>query len=801
MGKTTLARAVLHHPDVLSKFEHRFFVSAESATNSIELAALVGLHVGLNPGQDLTKPVIQYFSKQPICLLILDNLETAWEPMQSRDGVEKFLSLLTDVDHIALMITMRGAERPAQVHWSHPFLMPLQPLSDDAARQTFIDITDNPHDIHGMNQLLQVTDNMPLAVNLIAHLADYEGCSNVLVRWEAERTSLLSTGYDKKSNLEASIAVSVSSPRVTAGSKELLSLLSILPDGLSDIELLQSSLPIRNILGCKAILLATSLAYQDNKKRLRSLIPVREYIHRHLPSSQSLTQPLCKYFHLLLDLYKKYNSEQLQPVIIQITSNLGNLQELLRQRLHSNDPDLADTIYCILSLNSFYRVTGHTCTPLMDYIPSAISQPCGHQLQACWLIEALLSNIPHPILPMNQLITQVSAQFQHVSDPALEAQLYWAAGMYYNYEWDASAIHFFEKALSLATLCGNIHQQCNALLGIARVKSRVGDHSAVKAHTRKVQRLSKLSTNLYQEARALWIEAGSSTRIGDYQNSIACHETASNILRLCGLSGGSLDYNIRMSQAEVYQLKSEYAQARSFHVQMVEPISADPTAEGHAYGLVNIAEIDVMIGGTAENVQKNLDKARSLFKSLKMAIENFYCDMILADLKLREGNIISAGALFHNCIKMCQGRGVEVVLYCLERLADITRWSVPKYDWEFTWPVVYLVHAYQLKEKLPLHKALLFLGDVFVSHRDESTAHILFTVALEGFSHMDVHRSRAQCMLRLGDIANKQGNPLQAIELWKEARPLFEQSLQAKDVTQIDARLACVEAIQEKKIG
>ena len=104
MGKTTLARAVLHCPDVSSKFEQRFFVSAESATTSIELAALIGLHVGLNPGQDLTRPVVQYFARKPPSLLILDNLETAWEPKQSRGGIEEFLSLLTEVEHLALIV-------------------------------------------------------------------------------------------------------------------------------------------------------------------------------------------------------------------------------------------------------------------------------------------------------------------------------------------------------------------------------------------------------------------------------------------------------------------------------------------------------------------------------------------------------------------------------------------------------------------------------------------------------------------------------------------------------------------------
>jgi hypothetical protein len=57
---------------------------------------------------------------------------------------------------------------------------------------------------------------------------------------------------------------------------------------------------------------------------------------------------------------------------------------------------------------------------------------------------------------------------------------------------------------------------------------------------------------------------------------------------------------------------------------------------------------------------------------------------------------------------------------------------------------------------------------------------------------MDVHRSRAECMLRLGDISKGQGDILKVVELWTTARPLFEQSSQAKQVENIDQRLAGV---------
>ncbi|KAJ7142584.1 P-loop containing nucleoside triphosphate hydrolase protein, partial [Mycena epipterygia] len=301
MGKTSLAKAALHHPDVATKYETRLFVAADSVTTSIELASLIGSHLGLNPEKDLTKPVIQNLSTGPSCLLVLDNLETPWEPLESRGGVEELLSLLTDIQQLALIITMRGAERPAKVRWTHPFLGPLQPLSYDAARQTFIEIADDCHDSKEIDKLLQLTDNMPLAVDLIAHLVDYEGSSNVLARWEIEKTSMLSAGYGKGSNLDSSIAMSLASPRMAshAGAKDLLSLLSILPDGISDVELDHCNLPIKDILACRAILLQTSMVYRDNKNRLKSLVPIREHIKNLYPPSPPLFHPLCQYFRSL----------------------------------------------------------------------------------------------------------------------------------------------------------------------------------------------------------------------------------------------------------------------------------------------------------------------------------------------------------------------------------------------------------------------------------------------------------------------------------------------------------------------
>ncbi|KAJ6513499.1 P-loop containing nucleoside triphosphate hydrolase protein, partial [Mycena vulgaris] len=302
MGKTSLARAVLHHPTVTEKYgQHRFFVACDSTSSKDELVTLVGAHLGLKPTKNLAKLILHHFTTNPACLLILDNLETVWEPAEIRRDIEEFLSLVTEIKHLALIITMRGTERPASVRWTRPFLPALKPLTQDAARQTFIDIADVGHDSDDIDKILLLTANMPLAIDLIAHLVDSEGCSQVLARWKGEKTSMISDGYDRRSNLDLSISMSLSSPRIMSvpHCQDLLSLLSMLPDGLSDIDLVHSKLPIEDILSCKAALLSTSLAYCDDRRRFKVLVPIQEYMARSYPPMDYLIQALLNYFHQL----------------------------------------------------------------------------------------------------------------------------------------------------------------------------------------------------------------------------------------------------------------------------------------------------------------------------------------------------------------------------------------------------------------------------------------------------------------------------------------------------------------------
>jgi hypothetical protein len=76
-------------------------------------------------------------------------------------------------------ITMRGAERPGNIGWTRPFPRPLIPLSDAAAHQILVDIAEDYHESEKVQQLLDLTDNLPLAVTLMATVIGYEGCDRL----------------------------------------------------------------------------------------------------------------------------------------------------------------------------------------------------------------------------------------------------------------------------------------------------------------------------------------------------------------------------------------------------------------------------------------------------------------------------------------------------------------------------------------------------------------------------------------------------------------------------------------------
>ncbi|KAJ7212721.1 hypothetical protein GGX14DRAFT_446873 [Mycena pura] len=793
MGKTSLAREVVHLREIQDKFQKQaFFVPCDSATTKEELATIIGMHLGIQPAKDLVNKIVRHFSSGSPSLLVLDNLETVWEPIESRQGVEEFLSLLTDIKQLALMITMRGAERPAKVRWSRPFLAPLKPLLESAARRTFMDIADEFHESDGIDQVLQLTDNIPLAITLLAHLVDSEGCSAVLSRWESEKTSVVSDGYDKQSNLDLSISLSLSSPRVTPQSLQLLSLLSILPDGLSDVELMQSKLPIDHCLKCKAALLRTSLAYATDQNQLRALVPIREYMQRFHPPTPDIVQPLFRHYRELMEVYKlQFGTTSNLNTGTRLHLNTGNIQSILHNGLQDKYLDRVEIIHFVISLDAFSRLTGYGPIPLMSQVPNLLPNPVNHSLEVHYVTELVNSWLWGP-LPDNvvALIDQAQDHIRELDDPDLKCRFYLHIGNYYRLTSNMpEAIKALEAGLALAISTQNTNRQAGILIEFAWIAWDSGDYFRGKKHSQDAQTLAKISGKLNKEAAALRIEAMCLLELGDIINIVAMCERARNLLKLCGMVGTNEDRLFMSTQAEAHELKSEYVEAQDLGARINSAASVEAHPYLYAASLTNLVGLKVLLGVPKQEVQQGIDIARAIFHARAGTQKELqYCDVAQADLNLREGDLVAAKSAYQKCLNQCWGNAADLESDCLERLGDLShRYGL---DCMHTWPALLLAHSLKFRKGLGILNALQFLGNVSLMHGDQTTAISLFTVALEGFTRMDVHRSRAECMLYLGEISKKNMDFEKAKELWTMARPLFQRSSQVKQLADIDARLA-----------
>ncbi|KAF8144484.1 hypothetical protein K438DRAFT_1873874 [Mycena galopus ATCC 62051] len=518
-------------------------------------------------------------------------------------------------------------------------------------------------------------------------------------------------------------------------------------------------------------------------------MPIREYIQQVLPPSQSHIQSTHKYFHALLLLFPKYQGEQQQLLVHQITLNLANLQNILQWALHADASIIADTIQCALILNNFYCVTGRSYFPLMNDIESPLSQLCDHRLEITFLIQLLNTQHYWPVVS-GEMIAQAISYVEHTKDPALEGEpnFYDAAGYYFFYQKGdvQQASQFYHKALEKSELCESSKWQCNVMLNLGQFKLMTGNYNAAVVYATAAQKISKVAGNLYQEGRANHIGAMLHCLLGDYQKSMAQFHRAAELLHICGLSGGYLSHQITLARAEIHLVKSEYTEARHLFCQVTETTSAEDNSGSYASSLLNVGFIDTMIGQAREDIYHKLQVAQEILR--RNTIDAPACGTVQAMLELRDEKFDSAKAKLQECLCLSWGKNAQARNFCLEPLANIKAW--PANMWAYKWPIIYLASAAKVKAKLHLHKALLFLGDAFSANHDENSAANLYQVALAGFTQMDVHHSQAECMLRLGDLASKDGCTSEALSFWEAARPLFEWASQTKDLAQIDSRLA-----------
>ncbi|KAJ6579379.1 hypothetical protein B0H10DRAFT_911306 [Mycena sp. CBHHK59/15] len=709
-------------------------------------------------------------------------LSDCWENGTSRSEVEEFLSLLTEIAHLQLMVTMRGAERPARVKWSRPFLPPLDRLDDMSARQTFLDIVDNI-DGDELTALLALTDNLPLAITLMANVASFEGGQSVLNRWADETTGVLSEGLSKRANLEKSIMISLSSPRMLSNpnARTLLSLLSLLPEGISDTTLRQMHLPFaEDVPRSRSTLLRCSLIYAVGDGRLRVLVPIREYVRGAYPPPADAFRALCTYFYDLASLFRNPNDLPGRELIARLAGEFANVRAVTAYAL-AQGIDLEDTVRCTIDLlhfNASAQTTSFDFTKSVEETVEALGDPV---LKGDYLLARARVTVGN--MPCEELASEALRCFEEKDNLFGRASHFPLNGRF------QEAIDAADTGFRLAQQLGDLSAQALCLTASSKAHRNKGDLHAALAHGRKARQLSQASGNMTAEAWVSQQYATCCVVVGDYTGGSELCAAITSILSALGLADIEVHAyrNLLNVQAEIFHRRTEYEAAHALHMRILKSRrTIDDVSK--AWDMLNIAQIDIELGDLAAARQKVDDARRTVTPQVFKASEMFaLADILEADLAFHRGQYKKARTGFSRAL--AETTWADLAIIAIEKLSNVALktqdiLSVARYS------TLLLASARKAHDPAAANQALRRLGDIFLSQGDPTTARNLFQVALDGFRLMGIHRATGDCLVRMGEIWASEGQPSKAIEAFSDARPLFEKSSQAADVARCDERVA-----------
>jgi tetratricopeptide (TPR) repeat protein len=476
IGKTNLTLVGLQQRDVVARFgQRRWFARCESAASATDLLARLALVLGVASSGDLRAPVLAHLARAP-GLLVLDNLETPWEA--DTLAVEELLGLIGAVDGVALVASVRGAERPAGVRWGTPIA--LEPLGLPHARSVFRSIAPERFDVPALDDVLEQMGGVPLAIELLAHAAHGEATPDALAgRWRAERARLLqrATADHRLLSIGVSIDTSWTSPLMTGPARQLLSVLSWLPDGVAAEDL-------EAVFGTGGPAAASQLRRRglvvDQAARVRTLPPVRHHVAEvHPPAESDWQRAIAHYQQLAVTVGARVGRRGASGAARRLASDNANITVALTAALGSASA-------------------------------SAAYDPTRTLIQAACFSGADVSAVADALLQAAR----------RANDPRALANTHHAlAGLALARSDHDTARAAYEQARPLYEQVGAVVGQANCIKGLGDIALRRSDHDAARAAYEQAR-------PLYEQVGAVVGQANCIQGLGDIALARSDHDAA-----------------------------------------------------------------------------------------------------------------------------------------------------------------------------------------------------------------------------------------------------------------------------------
>ncbi|THU95163.1 hypothetical protein K435DRAFT_859794 [Dendrothele bispora CBS 962.96] len=334
-----LSPASLCDIKVVEKHPSRHFISCEGIYSVEALLAELANALRIQKRENLCDEVLTLLREpsNPI-ILCLDNFETIWEAEANvrSSPIEQFLSRISNIPMLSIILTLRGLQSPLNVPWSNNrCILAVKPLDIDSSQLLFKNTSGVSMIDTYTEKLLEAVDGVPLAIKLLASIVQEGIETTEMLRraWEKERTKIVKHGNDRLSNLELSIQLSLDCPRMRQDPNAIdtLAILSLLPDGLSKglLDAFQTHLPRDfSLHSSLATLQRVSLAYSNrttSTERIQLLSPIRHLCRANLPKREDLVGGLISFYTEFLNTDSDWTDGTLHETVPQELLNLHSV--------------------------------------------------------------------------------------------------------------------------------------------------------------------------------------------------------------------------------------------------------------------------------------------------------------------------------------------------------------------------------------------------------------------------------------------------------------------------------------------
>lgn len=569
IGKTTIVRAAVHHPRVAARYgRRRFYVRCEAARTASAVLTSAAASLQIPPGPDLRRELTTALASEP-ALIVLDNVGMPWE--HDTAAAEELLEDLASVPGLALVASARGAAAPFRVRWRAPIRV--GPMDHATSRDLFLSLAGEEFrtDAH-LDDLVAAQDGLPLAVGLLAHVAQGEpALAGTWRRWATQRDSLMvDTGeYDR---FDASIAVSLGSRRMNPVGFRLLSMMGQLPGGVH-LDDLDSFLPGVGDAAAAAVR-RVGLGY-DDQGRLRALRPIREYLaRRRPPSDDDLAMLVAHYTSLARRLGPALGTDAGALAASRLVGESGNIEAMILLGLGLEDPTPA--VQAATAMEDFTRYTGYGSAVLLARAREAAARIGDAQMEGECLYR--LGDIELRQSRPNEataFFTRARVLFEGLGDAVWEAHCIkhlgdaaFERGAY------AEASASFGRAETLYRDHGDIRGTANSIKCLGDVAYRRSAYpAAIERHTEALELFVALGDDLGR-ADCLRRIADTETvlRVMDtaaerYQEALSFYRAAGSVIGeancLLGLGRIAIDRSERVeAKSLIGQSEELYSRAR-----------------------------------------------------------------------------------------------------------------------------------------------------------------------------------------------------------------------------------------------